>query len=128
MTSRSLEAPVPLTGIWLAAEPVQRPIETLLIDMLALNLPSRVLREAELEELRRGAKLADVALEYLGLRTISVDADGETPLRVVAFDSPRHSWREALVLPAGDRPIGLLINTGDPRARRPAHQGLSRLT
>ena len=113
MTSRSPEARAPLTGIWLSAEPVQRPIETLLIDMLAPNLPSRVLREAELEELRRGAKLADVALEYLGLRTISVDTDGEIPLRVVAFDSPRHSWREALLLPEGDRPIGILINTAD---------------
>jgi CRP-like cAMP-binding protein len=92
---------------------VQRPIERLVIDMLAPNLPSRVLREAELEELRRGAKLADVALEYLGLRTISVDTDGEIPLRVVAFDSPRHSWREALLLPEGDRPIGILINTAD---------------
>ena len=113
MTSRSPEARAQLTGIWLSAESVQRPIETLIIDMLAPNLPSRVLREAELEELRRGAKLADVALEYLGLRTISVDADGETPLRVVASDSPRHSWREALVLPEGDRPIGILINTAD---------------
>jgi CRP-like cAMP-binding protein len=54
-----------------------------------------------------------VALEYLGLRTISVDTDGEIPLRVVAFDSPRHSWREALLLPEGDRPIGILINTAD---------------
>ena len=113
MTSRSPEARAPLTGIWLSAESVQRPIETLVMDMLAPNLPSRVLREAELEELRRGAKLADVALEYLGLRTISVDANGEIPLRVVAFDSPRHSWREALLLPEGDRPIGILINTAD---------------
>jgi CRP-like cAMP-binding protein len=92
---------------------VQTPIETLVIDMLASNLPSRVLREAELEELRRGAKLADVALEYLGLRTTSVDGDGEIPLRVVASLSPRDSWREALVLPEGDRPIGILINTAD---------------
>ena len=113
MTLRSPEARTPLTGIWLSAESVQRPIERLVIDMLAPNLPSRVLREAELEELRRGAKLADVALEYLGLRTISVDTDGEIPLRVVAFDSPRHSWREALLLPEGDRPIGILINTAD---------------
>ena len=97
----------------MSAESVQTPIETLVIDMLASNLPSRVLREAELEELRRGANLADVALEYLGLRTISVDGDGETPLRVVASLSPRDSWREALVLPEGDRPIGILINTAD---------------
>jgi CRP-like cAMP-binding protein len=92
---------------------VQTPIDTLVIDMLASNLPSRMLREAELEELRRGAKLADVALEYLGLRAISVDEDGEIPLRVVASHSPRDSWREALVLPEGDRPIGILINTAD---------------
>jgi CRP-like cAMP-binding protein len=113
MTSPSPEARAPLTGIWLSAESVQTPIETLIIDMLASNLPSRVLREAELEELRRGAKLADVALEYLGLRTISVDGDGEIPLRVVGSLSPRDSWREALVLPEGDRPIGILINTAD---------------
>ena len=113
MTSRSLEARAPLTGIWLSAESVQTPIETLVVDMLASNLPSRLLREAELEELRRGAKLADVALEYLGLRTISVDGDGEIPLRVVGSLSPRDSWREALVLPEGDRPIGILINTAD---------------
>jgi CRP-like cAMP-binding protein len=92
---------------------VQTPIETLVIDMLAPNLPSRVLREAEVEELRRGVKLADVALEYLGLRTISVDGDGEIPLRIVASHSPRDSWRQALVPPEGDHPIGILINTAD---------------
>jgi len=113
MIPRSPEARAPLTGIWLSAESVQTPIETLIIDMLAPNLPSRVLREAELEELRRGAKLADVALEYLGLRTISVDGDGEIPLRVVASHSPRDAWRQALVLLEGDRPIGILINTAD---------------
>src|SRR5262252_2538505 len=99
MTSGSPEARVPLTGIWLSAEPIQTPIETLVIDMLASTLASRALREAELEELRRGVKLADVALEYLGLRTISVDGDGDPLLRVVASDSPRDPWRDALVLP-----------------------------
>lgn len=113
MTRRPPELRVPLTGIWLSAESVQTRIETLIIDMLAPNLPSRVLREAELEELRRGAKLADVVLEYLGLRTVTVDGDGEIPLRVVASHSPRDPWREALVLPEGDRPIGILINTAD---------------
>src|SRR5215475_14142423 len=113
MTSRSPEVRVPLTGIWLSAEPIQTPIDTLVIDMLASNLASRALREAELDELRRGVKLADVALEYLGLRTISVDGDGDPPLRVVASDSPRDPWRDALVLPEGDRPIGILINTAD---------------
>src|SRR4029453_8395495 len=114
MTSQSPEARAPLTGIWLSGESVQTPIETLVIDMLASNLPSRVLREAELEELRRGAKLADVAVEYLGLQTISVDGDGEIPLRVVASLSPRDSWREALCLPEGAPPIGILIKTAAP--------------
>src|SRR5215469_2145015 len=113
MTSGSPEARVPLTGIWLSAEPIQTPIDTLVIDMLASTLASRALREAELEELRRGVKLADVALEYLGLRTISVDGDGDPLLRVVASDSPRDPWRDALVLPEGDRPVGILINTAD---------------
>ena len=113
MSSPPPEVRAILTGIWLSAEPIQTPIDTLIIDMLATNLASRALREAELEELRRGVKLADVALEYLGLRTISVDGDGEPPLRVVASDSPRDSWRDALVLPEGDRPIGILINTAD---------------
>ena len=66
MTSPNPEARAPLTGIWLSAESVQTPIETLVIDMLASNLASRVLREAELEELRRGVKLADVALSISG--------------------------------------------------------------
>jgi CRP-like cAMP-binding protein len=113
MSSPPPEVRAILTGIWLSAEPIQTPIDTLIIDMLATNLASRALREAELEELRRGVKLADVALEYLGLRTISIDGDGEPPLRVVASDSPRDSWRDALVLPEGDRPIGILINTAD---------------
>src|SRR5512144_3041230 len=113
MTPRPPELRAPLTGIWLSAESVQTRIETLILDMLAANLPSRVLREAELEELRRGAQLADVALEYLGLRTLSVDGDGERPLRVMAAHSPRDPWREALVQPEGDRPFGIVINTAD---------------
>jgi hypothetical protein len=84
MTSRSPVVPARLTGIWLSADSVQTRIETLIIDMLASSLPSRMLREAEVEELRRGAKLADVALEYLGLRTITIDSEGEVPLRVAA--------------------------------------------
>src|SRR5215510_14431524 len=98
MSLRSPEVRVPLTGIWLSAEPIQTPIETLVIVMLASNLASRALRAGELEELRRGVKVADVALEYLGLRTISVDENGTPPLRVVTSDSPRDSWRDALVL------------------------------
>src|SRR5258705_9779499 len=110
MTPRSPEARAPLTGIWLSAEAVQTPIETLIIDMLASNLPSRVLREAELEELRRGAKLADVALEYLGLRTISVDGDGEIPLQVVGSLSSRDSWRGAAGPAEGGPPLPLPVD------------------
>ena len=128
MTSPSLEVRVPLSGIWLSAEPIQTPIDTLVIDMLASNLASRALREAELEELRRGVKLADVALEYLGLRTISVDGDGAPPLRVVASDSPRDAWADALVLPEGDRPIGILINTADAGPLVLVHEVFDRFT
>jgi CRP-like cAMP-binding protein len=102
-----------LTGIWLTAEPVRTPIDLLLLDMLAPNLPDPVLRQAEMEELGRGVKLADVSLEYLGLRAVGVDEEGEIPLRVVAPKSPRDPWREALIVPGGDRPIGFLINTAD---------------
>jgi len=113
MSSRPSEAPAQLTGIWLSADSVQARIESLILDMLAPTLPSRLLREAELEELRRGTKLTEVALEYLGLRTITIDGDGEVPLRVVASHLPHDSWREALALPEGDRPIGILLNTSD---------------
>ena len=113
MTSPPSAVPARLTGIWLSAEPVHTRIETLIIDMLTLTLPSRMLCEAELEEIRRGTKRTDVVLEYLGLRTISVDGDGAFPLQVVASHSLRDSWGEALVLPEGDRPIGILMNTAD---------------
>src|SRR5713101_4328307 len=102
-----------LRGIWLTSEPVRTAIEPLLRDMLAPNLPNPILREAEIEELGRGVKLAGVALEYLGLLTVGVDAEGEIPLRVVAPKPPRDPWREALIVPGGDRPIALLINTAD---------------
>ena len=47
-----------------------------------------------MEGLRRGVKLADVALEHPGPRTISVDGDGEIPLKVVASEIPAaDSWR-----------------------------------
>src|SRR5215813_2197966 len=105
------EVRVPLTGIWLSAEPIQTPIDTLVIDMLASTLASRALREAELEELRRVVKLADVALEYLGLRTNSVDGDGDPLLRVFTSDSPRDSWRDAIVLPERDLPFGVMATT-----------------
>jgi CRP-like cAMP-binding protein len=104
--------PMP-TAIWLTAELVRTPIEPLLLDMLAPNLPGSFPRDAEMEELRRGVKLADVALEYLGLRTVGVDTAGEIPLRVVIPKGPADPWREALVVPGSDQPVGLLINTAD---------------
>src|SRR5574342_282052 len=113
MVAGSVAVRMGLTGIWLTEEPVPAPIETLLLDMLAPNLPNPALREAELEELGRGVKLAGAVLEYLGLRTIAVDVDGEFPLQVVAPKVTRDPWREALVLPGGDQPIALLINTAD---------------
>jgi CRP-like cAMP-binding protein len=102
-----------LTGIWLTAEPATAPIEPLLLDMLAPNMPNPVLREAVVEELGRGVKLAGVALESLGLTTAAVDAHGEVELLVVAPKFSRDPWREALIMPGGDRPIGLLIHTAD---------------
>ncbi len=113
MTPRGWAARPVLAGIWLSAEPVQTPIEPLLLDMLAQNLTNPALREAEAEELGRGVKLAGAVLEYLGLRTVAVDEDGEFPLRVVAPKLARDPWREALVLPGGDQPIALVINTAD---------------
>jgi CRP-like cAMP-binding protein len=102
-----------MTGIWLTVEPVRAPIDRLLLEMLVPNLPNPLLREAEVDELGRGVQLAAVALEYLGLKTVDVDERGGVPLRVVAPKLPRDPWREALVVPGGDRPIGLLINTAD---------------
>ena len=43
MTSPSPEVRVPLTGIWLSAEPIQTPIDTLVIDTVSythLTLPT----------------------------------------------------------------------------------------
>jgi CRP-like cAMP-binding protein len=101
------------TAIWLTAEGVQASIEPLLLDMLAPNLPGSFPRDAEMEELGRGVKLVDVALEYLGLRAVGVDTEGEIPLRVVTPKAPADPWREALAVPGGDQPVGLLINTAD---------------
>ena len=127
MTRAGSKGRPPLAGIWLAAEGVQTPVESLLLDMVAPNLLSPVLREAEVEELGRGAKLAGVALDYLGLRTVAVDTHGEIPLRVVTPTAPRDPWWEALVVPGGDRPIGLLINTADAGPLVLVHEVFGRL-
>jgi len=113
MTAGTSDARPQLAGLWLSADPVQTPIERLLLDMLAPNLPNPVLREAEVEELRRGVKLAGPALEYLGLRPLALDTAGPVPLRIVAPKLPRDPWNEALVLPGGDQPVGLLLHTAD---------------
>jgi CRP-like cAMP-binding protein len=108
-----LEArPMP-TAIWLTAEAPRASVEPLLLDMLAPNLPGSFPREAEMEELRRGVKLADVTLEYLGLRTVGVDTKGDVPVRIVNPKGPADPWREALILPGGDQPVGLVVNTAD---------------
>src|SRR4029453_12551121 len=105
-------APMP-RAMWLTAKGVRTAIEPLLLDMLAPNLPGAFPRDAEMEELRRGVKFADVALEYLGLRTVGVDTSGEIPLRIVTPKGPVDPWREWLVVPGSDQPIGLVVNTAD---------------
>src|SRR5262245_876115 len=102
-----------LSGMWLTADPVRTHIERLISDLLAPNVVDPVLRDAEIEELRRGVKLAAVIPEYLGLRTTSVDGHGVVPLRLVAPKLPHDPWRDALIESGGDRPIGFLVNTAD---------------
>ncbi len=116
----------PLAGIWLTADAIRIPIERLLLEMLAPNLPSPVLREAELAELRRGVKLTDVVLEYLGLRSLDVDDTGVVPLRIVAPKLGRDPWREALLVPGGDQPIGLLLNAADAQPLVLVHEVFTR--
>ena len=72
----------PVVGIWLSDEPVQGSVESLLLEMLAPNFPNPVLRGAAVEELGRGVKLAGVAVESLGLRTVSIEENAEVSLRV----------------------------------------------
>src|SRR5215472_5598195 len=117
----------PLAGIWLAGEAVQTSVESLLLAMLTPNLLTPALCAAEVEELQRGAKLVAVALEYLGLRLVDVDTEGEVPLQVVAPAAPRDPWWEALVVPGGDRPLGLLINTADAGPLVLVHEVYQRL-
>jgi CRP-like cAMP-binding protein len=106
-------APRPPTGIWLSAEPVHTSVEALVLEMLEPNFPNPVLRRAAIEELGRGVKLADVVVESLGLRTVAAEEHGGLSSRVVAAQLSRDPWREALVAPGSDRPIGLLIQTAD---------------
>jgi CRP-like cAMP-binding protein len=102
-----------LTGVWLCPGPVRTPIETLVIELLEPNQQHPVLQRALLEELNRPVKRADVVLEYLGLRQVALDAEGEHPLLLVAPKSGRDPWREALLDPGGACPIGVVVNTCD---------------
>ncbi|HXJ78832.1 MAG TPA: cyclic nucleotide-binding domain-containing protein [Candidatus Methylomirabilis sp.] len=124
----SILAPRPLGGIWLNAGPVHASIESLVLDMLEPNFPNPVLRRAAIEELARGVKLADVVVESLGLRAVAIDEPGGLASRVVAAQLSRDPWREALVAPGGDRPIGLLIHTADAGPLLLVHEVFTRFS
>jgi len=119
---RAKRATTSISGIWLSGERVQTSVEPLLLDMLEPNFPNAVLRRAAVEELGRGAKLAEVVIESLGLRTVGVDEHGPVPLRIVATQLSRDPWREALVATGSDRPIGLLVRTADTGVLAMVHE------
>src|SRR5262249_52787020 len=121
-----MQAPGPLAGIWLSADPVHASVEALVLEMLEPNFPNPVLRGATVEELARGVKLADVVVESLGLRTVSVEEHGGLSARVVAPQLSRDPWREALVAPGGGPPVGLVVPTAGPGPPRPRPQGFAR--
>src|SRR5262249_20329493 len=53
-------------------------------------------------------------LEHLDLREVGQEAGSEPPFVLVAAKSPeRDAWRDTLLLPGGDCPIAILINTWD---------------
>ncbi len=109
-TPREPELP---RGIWLTAGPVRTRIEALLLDLLDPLQFSPLLQDSMIEELGRPVKRTDAVLEYLGLRLLAVDAEGEIPLLVVGPAAARDPWREALLVPGGDCPIGVMLNTWD---------------
>lgn len=100
-------------GIWLIAGPVRTRIEALLLDLLDPLQLSPLLQDAMIEELGRPVKRTDAVLEYLGLRLVSVDSEGEIPLLLVTSALPRDPWQEVLLVPGGDCPIGVMLNTWD---------------
>lgn len=105
--------PAVLSGIWLTLGSVQRPIENLLLELLERTQPNPILRQSILEELDHPVKLLQVALEYLGMRAVGEDAGGRLPLILVSPHTERDPWRDALLQPAGDCPVGILIHTRD---------------
>jgi hypothetical protein len=115
-------------GVWLTAGPVREPIEGLLLELLLPNLPNPGLREALVEELGRPVKKLDVALEYLGLSSAGLDLEGGVPLHLVAPKPRRDPWREALVTPGGDCPLGLVLATSDHGRVVLVHEVFTHLT
>ncbi|MBI3329332.1 MAG: hypothetical protein HYZ81_21840 [Nitrospinae bacterium] len=105
--------PKGVTGMWLSRGPVRTPIETLLLDMLEPKKLSPALQRSVIEELNRPVKRTEVVLEYLDLQAMGVDVVGEVPLLLVSPQSERDPWRETLLLPGGDCPIGMVVNTCD---------------
>ena len=102
-----------MSGVWLTAGPVREPITGLLLELLAPNQPNPGLREALVEELGRPVKKLGVVLDYLGLRRAGPDIEGAAPLVLVAPKAGPDPWREALVTPGGDCPLGLVLATSD---------------
>ncbi len=102
-----------MRGVWLSLGPVRNPIETLLLEMLGPNQPNPVLQRSVIEELSRPVKRTDSVLEYLGLTVVGEESQGELPLVLVSPKPEEDSWRQALLLPGGDCPIGFVIKTHD---------------
>jgi len=99
--------------MWLSLGSIQQPIEALLLEMLKPQQSNPVLQQAVLEELDRPAKHSEVVFEYLGLREVGRDLESEVPLVLVSPKFERNPWREALLQPGGDCPIGVVVNTSD---------------
>ena len=102
-----------VTGVWLTTGPVREPITDLLLDLLAPNQSNPGLREALVEELGRPAKKLGVVLDYLGLHRAGPGLEEAAPLVLVTPKAEPDPWREALVTPGGDCPLGLVLMTSD---------------
>jgi len=128
-----METPTPTTrstglrAIWLSPRPLPSPIEPLLLELLAPSLPDAGLRQALLEEFTWPVKTADVVLDYFGLRGAGLDSQGEVPLLLVSPASHRVAWRDALLVPGGDCPIGVIVATRDRGVVGLVHEGFASL-
>ncbi len=101
-------------GVWLNPGPISGSIGPLVLDMLALTHPDVVLRQAVFEEMQRRTKYKDVILHALGLQQREVDAQGNCSVWIMTPDKGvQHPWQQALLLPGGDCPIGMVVNTYD---------------